>query len=177
MKKTLGKVILFLLLIYVLFVASVHIGFRLKVKFIESRGFTKYNLTANEMCMLNESMNIYVEEASTEGCIYEGQIKKYVYEEADCEFYFKNVYNYRKIFYKLIAGDLTEKKVDKLNSYLWSLSEDHEGYQLASQYGFSVDEPISEKWVLTHPKETCKIISTDFDLELALRRCGDPYEE
>ncbi len=60
MKKALGKVILFLLLIYVLFVASVHIGFRLRVKFIESRGFTKYNLTANEMCMLNESMNIYI---------------------------------------------------------------------------------------------------------------------
>ena len=169
MKKTLGKVILFLLLIYVLFVASVHIGFRLKVKFIESRGFTKYNLTANEMCMLNHTMNVYVEGAPIDK--YSG------YDEADCEFYFKNVYNYRKIFYKLIAGDMTERKVDKLNSYLWSLSEDHEGYQLASQYGFSADEPISEKWVLAHPKETCKIISTDFDLELALRRCGDTYEE
>lgn len=170
MKKILRKfiyLILFLTLLYLLFVISVHVGFRLKVKYIENRGCTQYNLTTNEMCMLNHSMNIYAE-----GIPFTTSSNLPM-----CGLYFENVYNYRKIFYKLIAGDLTEKKVDKLNSYLWSLSEDHEGYQLASQYGFSADEPISEKWVLAHPKETCKIISTDFDLELALRRCGGTYEE
>lgn len=167
-KKSTYKIIavilvnILLISLMVMFFPKVEIFFENQIlEHIEDVGYTKYNISLDEMKMLNEAFDITIEQ-----CVDEDMDKRYIY-------YQSNMYDIEKQHYKLAAGSNAQKGIDKLNELLFEKYERSDSEGIARDYGFNRDNPITLEWVLNNPQKLCRIMAVEntyyFELYYALK--------
>ncbi len=115
-------------------------------------GYTEYDLGIHELADLHLFLDICPPE----------------YRSRD--FFDKYSYNWEKKELQLESGEYTEKRIQKFNNLIFCDALGKDLKMAAEQYGLSENNQITIEWVLTHPKETCEIISADRSMVYKIRR-------
>ena len=151
--KKVFKVVVFLCV----FVIMVYECALFKMKYMETHGYTKYDLSIHEMVVLDRCLNVV-----------DSRIEKWKFIDRPDYFYF-HPYDVKKLFDKLMLGVYADKLIDKFNNDLFALQDTETALELAKQYGFNEENPITAEWILTHPKETVAILDSCKTMRSELR--------
>lgn len=147
-----------LAVIVILFPKAVQVGGDFWRDYLYDMGYTKYKLSLDEMNVLNETLDITISRCKGENNIFERSV-----------YYANNIYEYDKKNYKLMEMNNTYKCINKLNDILFESNLCPEARDIAEEYGFNVNNPITAEWILTHPKETVAILDACETLKKELR--------
>ena len=85
------------------------------------------------------------------------------------DYFYLHPYDVKKLFDKLMLGVYADKLIDKFNNDLFALQDTETALELAKQYGFNEENPITAEWILTHPKETVAILDSCKTMRSELR--------
>lgn len=151
--KKIFKIVIFLLV----FAIMVYSCVLFKMKYMEEHGYTKYNLSIQEMVILDRCLDVVDSRVEK---------TKYMYR---ADYFYYHPYDVKKLFDKLELGIFADELIDKFNNDLFALQDTEPVLELAKQYGFNVNNPITAEWILTHPKETVAILDACEVLKKELR--------
>ena len=139
----------------IMFWGLVVIGVEAKMESLRNTGFTKYNLTVEELVELWRTMNI-----TTVQAIDQSDIRA---------FYNVNTYCYEKSKFVLLEGEHTSQLVEKFNELVSVGFGNNDFYDVLEKYNINIDNPMTVEWVMHNPKAMCEILASDDIIKEQLR--------
>lgn len=140
----------------IMFFWLVVIGAEAKMESLRTTGFTKYNLTVEELEELWFVMFITTVECRES-------------DELVISFYKSNTYNYQKAKFVLLEGEHTSQLVEKFNELVSAGFGNNDFYDVLQKYNINIDNPMTVEWVMHNPKEMCEILASDDIIKEQLR--------